>query len=104
MPAHPDARLAVEPRVAAGIGPFHKEDAVGVPHHDVGNELLPGRRFLGDRSIQEVRVLGHGRAELGERGRIGPAQAAEITAAWHPVKSEHEDALGHWVPSLGVGG
>jgi len=28
--AHADARLAMQPRVAAGIGPLHQEDAVVV--------------------------------------------------------------------------
>ncbi len=95
MTAHPDAGLAVQPRVASGIGPFHEEDAVAVPQHDVRDELLPLRGVLGHRPVQESALLADGRPQAGQGLRIGSADAGEVAAAWDGGAREDEDALGH---------
>jgi len=76
----PDARLAMQPRVAAGLAALHQEDSAAVAHHDVGNQLLVGGIVLGDRALDEPTATRDRHSQQLEIGSIGRSQTDEFAA------------------------
>ena len=99
--ADADARLAVQARVAAGIGPFHEEDPVGVPQHDVGNELLPLRRFLGQWPVEVASVICDSLPQEGQLSLVSGSQSSEVAPTGHVLTRKDEDLLRHRPQSIG---
>ena len=81
VPSHPDACLAMQPRVAAGIGAMHQEDAFGIADHDVWDQLLVGRIVLGGGTIEIAALRRDRRAELRQQAPLRGADAVKIAAA-----------------------
>jgi hypothetical protein len=64
MSSDADARLSVQPYVAAGIGPLHEEGPRSVTNDDVGNQLLEAWIILGELTIDVSARTEHRRLEI----------------------------------------
>ena len=93
VPAHADAGLAVQARIAAGRGALHEEEERTLSNDHIRNQLLVARIHLGPRARQVAATLANRLHEGLERGRICAANPGEIATARHLVARQNEDLL-----------
>jgi Flp pilus assembly protein TadG len=93
--AHPNARLAMESCVAAGVRALHQKDAVAVADDDVRDQLLPLRGLLGDRPIEVAPVLKHRLTQFERLRVVCRTDTGEVTPARNAVARDDEDVFDH---------